>query len=85
MGYTHLGIIYLFPFPLATAKLIEDVLTFFDQLSPLPSASHAPIGKADQIFEMNTRKIKTLRIFLGFTWHHLFKKSIRCANILAEL
>jgi hypothetical protein len=23
--------------------------------------------------------------YLGFTWHHLFKKSIRCANILAEL
>jgi hypothetical protein len=33
---------------------------------------------------MSFQPIAILRIFEGFTWHYLFKKSIRCANILAE-
>ncbi len=36
----------------------------------------------DQICRINTRTIETLRIFWGY---HLFKKSVRCANILEEL
>jgi hypothetical protein len=72
--FEHVVSLYnsLFPFPLATAKLIGDVLTFFDHFTPsiyfaysswsIQKAANGiggnnisvPIGKADQIFRMNT-------------------------------
>jgi hypothetical protein len=62
------------------AKLIGDVLTFFDHFTPSIRFAYsrcdkangiggnnmsATLGKADQIFRMNTRTIETLRIFWG--------------------
>ncbi len=69
----------LFLFPLATAKLIGDVFTFFDPCTPsIPFAysrrrangiggnnTSAPLGKTDQIGKMNMRTIETLQIFWG--------------------
>jgi hypothetical protein len=67
-----------FPFPLATAKLIGDVLTFFDQFTPSVRFAYSrcdksmvlaeitrlrQFGKADQMCRMNTQTIVILRIF----------------------
>jgi hypothetical protein len=84
-GYLHFERVVfvlknLFPFPLATAKLIGDVLTFFYHgTTSIPVAysrrlangiggnnTSAPLGKADQIGRMNMRTIETLQIFWGF-------------------
>ncbi len=70
--------------PLLSAVPIQDV-NIHNANGIGGNNTSAPIGKTDQICMMNTLTIETSRIFLGSTWRHLFKVSIRCANILAEL